>query len=290
MKAVEVPLVFTCESQSLVGILHRPEQPIDTAIVCVIAGGPQYRAGVGRNMVSMARALSSRGVAVLRFDHRGLGDSAGEFAGFEHTRADIQAAVDCLREALPELKNIVLWGGCDAASGCMMHGLHINGVTSMVLGNPWISTQQTQAVVRKQHYLARLRQASFWRKVVRFEYDLVAYLHSAVRSLATRLKRVAQRPAPGAEAGGGADHWMARMQGGLRDFPGPVLFLISGQSVVSKEFDALLARDRAWFDACNKPLNRRIDLPQADQTFSSVDARQRVNEALLDWATQLSAA
>ncbi len=288
MNAVELPLVFSCESEQLLGILHRPEKPLDTAIVSVIAGGPQYRAGVGRNMVYMARDLSAKGVAVLRFDHRGLGDSSGEFGGFEQTKADIQAAVDALRKELPALKHVVLWGGCDAASGCMLHGVHVNGVTSMVLGNPWISTQETQAVVRQQHYLSRLRQWSFWRKLLRFEYEVLPYLRSGAETIRAR---VMPRQTPATSAGkpdAGAGHWMERMRTGLDTFSGPVLFLISGQSVVSKEFDALLARDKDWSAACNKPQNRRIDLPEADQTFSSADARDRVNSALLEWAQQLS--
>jgi putative redox protein len=48
----------------------------------------------------IGRALAERGVAVLRFDFTGLGQSCGEFAetGFETNVADVEAAADFLRE------------------------------------------------------------------------------------------------------------------------------------------------------------------------------------------------
>jgi uncharacterized protein len=295
--ATEIPVVFDCEGDSLLGVVHKPAVAGSIGIVCVIAGGPQYRAGVGRNMVMMARATSAAGIAVMRFDHRGLGDSGGQFRGFEYTGADIQAAVDCLRREVPEVSSVVLWGGCDAASGCMIHGAAVEGVASMVLGNPWVTTAETQVAVRQQHYLKRLRQWSFWRKLFRFEYNISEYLGEAWR-------RVVGKLAP-ASSGGGASgkersedssdsspegDWLSRMQMGLRSFNGPVLFLMSGQSLVSKEFDELVARDKSWAKLYGRSSYQRIDLPDADQTFSSDKSREEVNSILQSWVLKLSQA
>lgn len=282
----EIPLVFDCEGASLVGILHRPAKPKSLGIVTVIAGGPQYRAGVGRNMVSMARELSASGVAVLRFDHRGLGDSGGRFLGFEHIGADLQAAVDTMRREVPEVEAVVLWGGCDAASGAMIHGWRLQGVASMVLGNPWVTTTESQTVVQRQHYLQRLREWSFWRKLLGFKYNPLDYLRAAWRRLVARGKPGARRAQTPAEN----PDWIVRMRQGLERFEGPVLFLMSGQSMVSREFDDIVGRDRAWQRVYNRPHYRRIDIPDADQTFSGGDSRERVNRALREWLTSLEAA
>ena len=64
----ETPIVFPCDGDSLVGIVHRPKNPLEYGLVTIVAGGPQYRAGVGRGVVNTARFLADRGVAVLRFD------------------------------------------------------------------------------------------------------------------------------------------------------------------------------------------------------------------------------
>ena len=45
--------------------------------VLIVTGGPQYRAGSHRQFVLLARFLAARGMAVLRFDYRGMGDSEG---------------------------------------------------------------------------------------------------------------------------------------------------------------------------------------------------------------------
>jgi len=293
--AEEIPIVFDCQGESLVGIVHRPAQPLAVGIVTVIAGGPQYRAGVGRNMVDMARHLSAGGVAVLRFDHRGLGDGGGRFLGFEHIGEDLQAAVDALRRTVPELREVVLWGGCDAASGAMIHGWNIKGVTSMVLGNPFVTTEETQAAVLRQHYLRRLGDWSFWRKLLRFEYNPLEYLRAAAGSLAGRL-RPEQRGSgessgSGSTAGaaGSPGNWIARMLEGLSRFEGPVLFLMSGRSIVSREFDDLVSRHRAWQKVVGRSHYERIDILEADQTFSGIGARERVNGALLEWVTRQAA-
>ena len=283
----EVPLVFDCCGESLVGIAHVPQQPLSTGILCVIAGGPQYRAGVGRNMVSMARELSAAGVPVFRFDHRGLGDSSGPFAGFETTGDDIRAAVECFRREVPAVRQVVLWGGCDAASGCMIHACDIPGVASMVLGNPWVTTEQTQSAVRRQHYLTRLSEWSFWRKLLRFEYDIASYVRAALGRAGGGSRHAPQQDA-GTDGAGSPGSWIERMLDGLQRFEGPVLFLMSGQSLVSREFDELVSRDKAWAQAYSRPANERIDLPDADQTFSTGDSRERVNEALLDWVKRLA--
>jgi hypothetical protein len=49
--------------------------------VVIIVVGPQYRAGLHRQFVSLARTLSTAGFLVLRYDYRGMGDSDGEYLG-----------------------------------------------------------------------------------------------------------------------------------------------------------------------------------------------------------------
>lgn len=285
----EIPLVFDCQGEELIGILHRPEAPCEVGVLAVVAGGPQYRAGVGRGMVSLGRTLAGHGVPVLRFDYRGLGDSTGEFLGFNHIAEDLQAAVNAFRKQVPELQRVVLWGGCDAASGAMMHGWKVAGVESLVLGNPWVSTQEIRSAVLRKHYIKRLGEAHFWQKLFRFEYNLVDYALAGIQKVTARFAHVwsPREPAqadPHVEGGGRPTD---RMLAGLRQFKGPVLFLMSGRSLVSSEFDELISGDPAWQSVYNRPAIKRMDLPDADQTFSDGDSRERVNVAILAWVEGL---
>jgi exosortase A-associated hydrolase 1 len=288
----EIPIVFQCEGDALVGIVHRPGSPAEIGIVTIIAGGPQYRAGVGRGMVSTARALAARGVPVLRFDYRGLGDGGGEFLGFEHIAEDIQAAVAAFQEAVPEVKKVVLWGGCDAASGAMIHGWKVPEVVSLVLGNPWVTTHEIHAAVMKKHYLSRLQDWSFWRKLLRFEYNLFDYAAAGINKALSRAGNLLK--APGGEQGSASDAeetgpFVDKMLDGLRRFDGPVLFLVSGQSVASREFDELLNVDPDWSAVYAEKGCQRMDFPEADQTFSDEQSRESVSRAISDWLLKLSA-
>ncbi|MCB1705698.1 MAG: hydrolase 1, exosortase A system-associated [Halioglobus sp.] len=285
----EIPLVFDCQGEDLVGIVHCPQAPGAVGVLTIVAGGPQYRAGVGRGMVSLARSLAGHGVAVMRFDYRGLGDSSGEFAGFGDIAEDIDAAVNAFRRQVPQVRKVVLWGGCDAASAAMIHGARVAGVESLILGNPWVSTEEIRSAVLRKHYTGRLGQAQFWRKLLRFEYNLFDYALAGVKKLAARLAGVFSRPESPATQQGGASvgRPIDRMLSGLRQFQGPVLFLMSGRSLVSDEFDELINGDSAWQSVYQRPSCQRIDLPDADQTFSDGDSRERVNQAILTWVRGL---
>lgn len=289
----ETPLVFDCLGDDLIGILHRPAEPSEVGVLTVVAGGPQYRAGVGRGMVSLARSLASQGVAVMRFDYRGLGDSTGEFLGFDHIAEDLQAAVKAFQQEVPEVKRVVVWGGCDAASGAMIHGWKVTGVESLILGNPWVSTQEIRSAVLRKHYVKRLGEAHFWRKLIRFEYNLIDYAVAGIRKATTRVARLmsprepSHIPTVGGTIGETAGSPTDRMLAGLRQFEGPVLFLMSGRSLVSNEFDELINSDPRWHAVYSRPSCKRLDLPDADQTFSDGDSRARVNEVILNWVTEL---
>lgn len=291
MSAVAVaerPFVFRCEGDDMLGIVHVPRAPARLGLLIVIAGGPQYRAGVGRGMVSMARTLAGEGVAVMRFDHRGLGDSAGRFRGFENYAPDLQAAIDAFLREVPQLDGVVVWGGCDAASGLMIHGHGLSGVAALGLGNPWVYIPEIQEAVLQQHYRARLLQLSFWRKLLRFEYDLADYARGALRKVGGKLAGFFRRTAAADKEGGGS--FVDRMLAGFSRFDGPVLFVISGESMASREFDELVQRDADWRAACGRANCRRIDFPDADQTFSDAASRQGLNAALADWLHELCAA
>lgn len=284
----ERPFVFSCEGDDMLGIVHVPTAHARLGLLIVIAGGPQYRAGVGRGMVSMARKMASEGIAVMRFDHRGLGDSAGTFRGFENYAPDLQAAVDAFRREVPDLEGVVVWGGCDAASGIMIHGHKLDGVAALGLGNPWVYIPEIQEAVIQQHYRERLLQWSFWLKLLRFEYNLVDYARGALRKILGKLTGPFRRAESEDEDAGGT--FVDRMLAGFTRFTGPVLFVISGESMASREFDELIQRDTAWGAAYGRDSCRRIDFPDADQTFSDAASRQSLNAALVDWMRELCSA
>lgn len=261
----EMPIVFGCAGDQLVGIVHAA--PAAQTGVVIVVGGPQYRVGSHRQFVLMARDLARAGFAVLRFDYRGMGDSEGPMQGFEHARDDIRAAIDALQAAQPSVRQLVLWGLCDAAAACLMFCTQDARVSGVVLANPWVRTEAGEAKSYLRHYyLQRLLQRSFWRKVLAGGF-------SAGKSLRDLSGAVKQAATAGAEsAGTSAPGFIAKMRSSLLEFAGPVLVLISGRDLTAGEFVDLCKRDARWRAAMARTNVLRIDLPDADHTFSNREA------------------
>lgn len=288
MKVVETPVVFECEGVQLIGIIHIPERPQSAGILAVAAGGIQYRAGCGRQLLSLARALASQGTPVMRFDHRGMGDSVGELLGFQHMDTDLQRAIDVFKESVPELRHIVLFGGCEAASGIMISAYQLTSVKSLILANPWVNDSM-QAVVSSRHYYRRLGEAQFWKKLITFQYNLLEYVsgffsYAKVKIVGLFLRnqdsfdKMTELAVP----------FQTRMLSGFQNFNGPVLFLKSGLSLISEEFDHLVDNSKPWHKAYSRADVKRLELPSADQTFSTAAARKEMCEAVADWMNEVN--
>jgi exosortase A-associated hydrolase 1 len=280
MDVTEKPIVFDCEGDDLVGMLHLPERLRSRGLILVVAGGPQYRGGVGRLQVQMARELAAQGVPVLRFDHRGIGDSAGEFKGFEHVEADLAAAIAAFRQHAPGVREFVLWGGCDAAAAVMLNAWKYPEVTGIVTGNPFVHSAQTAAAATiNQHYRKRFHDRDFWIKVLRLQYNPLPAIGTLARALWGKAR--GQR-ATGKASGGGT--FVDRMCVGLSRYKGDMLMVMAGRSLVRMEFDELVASNTGWQRALRSPRSlKRHDMPNSDQTYSAVASRAEVIAATARW-------
>lgn len=286
MNVEEVPLVFECQGVPLIGIAHVPETPGRVGLLTLAAGGVQYRAGSGRQLVILARALAAAGTPVMRFDHRGHGDSAGEPLGFEHMEYDLERAIEVFREQVPGIEHLVLYGGCEGASAIMMNAWRWPEVKSVILANPWVDGGRAKAVATRKHFQKRLFDASFWRKFFSGQYNLMEYAASFATHVKKRLTETRTKPAQQPEAAA-QDHFVERMRDGFQRFNGRTLLLKSGRSMLSDEFDVLVASAKAWRQACARDSVSRLVLPEADQTFSTEVSRQQLCKAALDWVAKM---
>jgi hypothetical protein len=103
----EIPIVFESNAIPLVGMLHQAQGNPELGVLVMVAGGPQYRIGGHRQLLLWARKFAAQGFPVFRFDFRGMGDSYGEYVGYENAEDDIRAAIDRLYEECPSLKGVV---------------------------------------------------------------------------------------------------------------------------------------------------------------------------------------
>jgi uncharacterized protein len=278
--SAERAVTFDCQGDALFGVLSEPATPRETGVV-VVVGGPQYRAGSHRQFVLLARALARQGFAVLRFDVRGMGDSAGSPRDFEALVPDIDAAIDALMRQVPAVRQVALWGLCDGASAALLHADTARDprVCGLALLNPWVRSPESLAQVHLRHYYwRRLVQPSFWTKLMRGGVGQAAW-----RDLLANLR--ARRAAPRAVQ----IPYQHRMARGWAAFGGDILLVLSGNDFTAKEFVDTTRSEPAWARALRQVRLQRHDLPEADHTFTASAWRQRVDEITIAWLKALPA-
>lgn len=279
---------FDCHGAPLVGIFHPAASPAPRrGVLMVVGGGPQYRVGGHRQLVLWARKLSSEGYPVLRFDYRGMGDSHGDFLGFEDADDDIRAGIDQLLQESPGLEEIILWGECDAAAAILFYAYRDPRVKGLVLLNPWARTEAGQAkTVLRHYYLNRIMQPSFWRKVFSFQFNILDSVRSAIPLIA------AAKGASGKNNDVAADPYAPlprsaslpdRLYTGFHRFKGPVMLVMSGRDYIAREFNDLIRDSSPWQTAIAAKPTTRFDLEDGDHTFSSREWRDQVVNWGLSW-------
>lgn len=287
----EQALVFACGGETLPAIITLPDNPGPRGVL-VLVGGPQYRAGSHRQFTLLARSLAAQGIAVMRFDARGMGDGEGAQRSFEDMGDDVRAAVDCFMRAAPGVRDIVLWGLCDGAAAAVLHGSADPRISGMVLLNPWARDEAGLAkTMLKHYYLRRLTDPALWRKVFSGRFDV----RGSAASLAAHIGKVV-RPASPVPAGApqaveamptgqavAAPPLGPRLYAGLQRFPGRVLLIISPGDLTAMEFLELAGSSAAWRKLMRAPRITRHDLPGADHTFSSRAWRDQVAEWTGQW-------
>ena len=269
----ERPVVFECEGDQLLGILTCGPMGGRRGVL-VVVGGPQYRAGSHRQFTLLARKLALGGFPTFRFDYRGMGDSSGSPRTFESVEADLGAAVAAFQREVPELDEIVLWGLCDGASAVMMFGASGKPVHGMIVLNPWVRSMATLARSHIRHYYPRrLAQRSFWIKVLAGDIRIGEAIASLVQNI-SGLRRPNASSAP---------HFIDGMRRGFAAFPGRVLIVLSGDDLTAREFLEVVNMDPQWQETLSAARVDRVDIPDADHTFSRFSSRQNVEQTTLSW-------
>ena len=279
--SAERALTLGCQGDELFGVLSQPASPRETGVV-VVVGGPQYRAGSHRQFVLLARALARQGFAVLRFDVRGMGDSAGSPRGFENIGPDISAAIDALVREVPAVRQVALWGLCDGASAALLHvdDQRDPRVRGLVLLNPWVRSAESLARVQLKHYYwQRLGQREFWAKLLSGGVGQAAWrdLLANLRARRASAPRTVQLS------------YQQRMARAWAAFDGDILLVLSGNDYTAKEFIDTTRSDPAWAGALRHPRLQRQDMPEADHTFTARAWQARVDELTIAWLQAIEA-
>ncbi len=139
-------LSFTCAHEICAATLDKTndESSLLSTGLLIVSGGNEIRSGAHSGQSHIAQHFTQHGYPVFRYDRRGIGDSNGVNTGFTGSADDIAAAVACFRGAVPDMRRIIAFGNCDAASALALfhEGLAID---ALILANPWVIEQADDA-------------------------------------------------------------------------------------------------------------------------------------------------
>ncbi|MBL0209220.1 MAG: hydrolase 1, exosortase A system-associated [Propionivibrio sp.] len=282
MNYVEQAVLFSVGSEQLLGIVATPDTPIDWGVLIVV-GGPQYRVGSHRQFLLLTRRLAAEGYPTMRFDYRGMGDSDGAMRNFEEVADDIGAAIDTFQRSCPSIRRVVLWGLCDAASSALLYvqATRDSRIAGLVLLNPWVRSEASLAQTHIKHYYGqRLLQREFWFKLLSGKLSLMQSVRGLVSS-ALKARGTSDNVESKSRS------FQDRMAEGLRQFSGRVLLILSGEDFTAKEFLEYAGVNAAWSGLLDTDRISRVELPDADHTFSAQALRSHVEDATLDWLASL---
>jgi len=283
MGTVELkPVVFNCENEQLVGVLHIPDPAMANTRnrgVLIVVGGPQYRVGSHRQFLLLARYLAKNGIPVMRFDYRGMGDSTGELKDFEGVDSDVAAAMDTFYTKVPDLEEVVIWGLCDAASAALFYAHKDPRVQRLILINPWVRTEQGEAkAFLKKYYLKRFFSKALWLKILRGGFNPL----KSMGSFAENINKATKNKESPEEILSLPD----RMLRGLNKFDGKILVILSGNDLTAEEYRNLIASSSKWQLTLGEKQLETKQLELANHTFSSNVWRTQVEDWTLAWVRQ----
>lgn len=259
-------VMFDCCGDRLVGVLERPMQEIAKrgAVALFVVGGPQYRVGSHGLYSHMAAVINRAGIATLRFDVRGMGDSEGNSRQYYNIDEDISSAVNYLQKI--NLQNPVLIGLCDGATAVVKYTIANKVSGGMILINPWLKSEQAEAkAFIKSYYIKKLLNTGYWKRLITGKTNPVISICSFIKNLSVssgiRAKQTSNKK--------NSDKIDERaFFKALASYKGNILIILSENDLTAKRFEILLAKYKNDISKENIEITY---IKSADHTFSRKD-------------------
>ncbi len=284
------------EDSALAGVLCAPNGGKTKSLVLFLNTGANYHIGSGRSFVHCARSLAAKGVATLRMDSLGIGDSDPVEQGArsalyrEARHADVFRALDWACEN--GFSDFYLAGVCSGATQAFLSAVGDSRIKGVVLGNIQVFTNlRDEAAIEARlnlalgatsTYVAKAMSLRTWARVLTSEgafSKLLAIVAGVLRrncaaywtKIMTTFGALGSIPARGREAYAHFETLSAR---------GARVILFHGDADVGLEelaicFGPNARRVRAL------PGVRLTTIPGLDHAFSSTSARKLLTDEIL---------
>ena len=136
MSSIEHSVSFVTQGLQLSGILHLPtHEPLAVVVGCHGLMSDKN----SPKQIDLARGCTAIGMAYLRFDHRGCGDSEGVFeidTTLENRTSDLRAAVRSVKHAFGNTIPIGLFGSSLGGTVCLTAAHRFSPFSMVTLAAP----------------------------------------------------------------------------------------------------------------------------------------------------------
>lgn len=289
----ESPVKFSNHGSHLYGVLHIPDTAPKRGVL-VVFGGPT-RVGPHRTNVLLARELARSGLAVMRFDYRGTGDSDEILISQYHDEvisdmrlSDIELAVDSFFQHVQSIQEIVIWGLCSGATRAIHYANKDSRVSSVVLINPYVDCKTKDSLANmKDYYWRRLTTIDFYKRIIRGDLSLI----KASKNLASKIVGAIHKNKPNTITNEKktcaqipvklSSH--SQHEKSLLKFKGKVLVILAGDDRIGARFKEFVKRSatlKRHFKNSNITFHV---IPGANHTFSRKDWRNEVISCTREW-------
>jgi pimeloyl-ACP methyl ester carboxylesterase len=272
-----------------VGILHAPPAAPTgggTLAVVFINAGLIHHIGPNRLHVRLARALAADGIASLRIDLSGIGDSpprADHLSIYELVRREPREAMDALAQR--GFQRFILVGLCSGAYSAFHVACEDPRVAAAVMINPEdlsLDGSESRGADERAAWARRYWTLSLFRP--RAWLNLLSGRVNYRRLLATLSRQLRSAPAPEETAARSA--LRSRVLQALHARRLELLFMSSGDDV-SREYLELVFDAATVAQAPAGTLQREV-LEDCDHLFTRLEDQRRLVAWLVPWAARLA--
>lgn len=250
--------------------------------VVLLGAGPVHHVGPNRLTVRLARRLAARGLASVRFDHRGVGDSAPRSDGQSFEVGAVEEArevMDHLGES-EDLRSFVFLGICSGADTALNVALEDPRVVGAVMingggqgvGTEWDAYEYARSQTR--YYLrSAVLNLDSWRRALtgRIQYR---------RLFAALIHQIRNRLGPPEEAVSAASKTAGDIEGlvtrGVR-----LLWVQSERDSSRDYFETMFGKDAGHLVASGRV--RLEVIPFVDHTLTARHGQERFFDVVERW-------
>jgi esterase/lipase len=160
---------FNCDNLLLQGTLHLPKESGEQ-VPCIIGSHGLFSDSSSPKQIALANECNARNIAWFRFDHRGCGQSEGDFktvTTIENRCRDFKAAIDVVQKHHQIGEKIAYFGSSLGGSIALLAGISSSPQAIVTLAAPISMNAVWEVLVKNEQ--DQLLGNEFYKEAIQFD-------------------------------------------------------------------------------------------------------------------------